>query len=79
MMGTSISKQKALLHRDRKENAINTHSLEIQKVIIFTNVNILIFICSNQVYLLSMEVSVFSSVYLRLKTQKNSFKYWSQF
>ena len=50
MMGTSISKQKALLHRDRKENAINTHSLEIQKVIIFTNVNILIiFICSNQV------------------------------
>ena len=50
MMGTSISKQKALLHRDRKENAINTHSLEIQKVIIFTNINILIvFIHSNQV------------------------------
>ncbi len=50
MMGTSISKQKALLHMDRKENAINTHSLEIQKVIIFTNVNILIvFIYSNQV------------------------------
>jgi hypothetical protein len=38
MMGFSISKQKALLHRDRKENAINTHSLEIQKVIIFTNI-----------------------------------------
>jgi hypothetical protein len=50
MMGTSKSKQKALLHRDRKENASNTHSLEIQKVIIFTNVNILVvFIHSNQV------------------------------
>ena len=49
-MGTSKSKQKTLLHRDRKENAINTHSLEIQKVIVFTNVNILIvFIHSNQV------------------------------
>jgi hypothetical protein len=49
-MGTSISNQKALLHRDKQENAINTHSLEIQKVIIFTNVNILIvFIHSNQV------------------------------
>ena len=31
MMGTSISKQKALLHRDRKENAINTHSLKNPK------------------------------------------------
>jgi hypothetical protein len=41
-MGTSKSKQKALLHRDRKENATNTHSLEIQKVIIFTNINILV-------------------------------------
>ncbi len=29
MMGTSISKQKALLHRDREENAINTHSLAV--------------------------------------------------
>ncbi len=49
-MGTSKSKQKALLHRDRKENAINTHSLEIQKVIIFTIVNILVvFIHTNQV------------------------------
>ncbi len=49
-MGTSISKQKVLFHRDRKENAIHTHSLEIQKVIIFTNVNILVvFIHSNQV------------------------------
>ena len=50
IMGTSKSKQKALLHRDRKENAINTHRLEIQKVIIFTNVNILVvFVHSNQV------------------------------
>jgi hypothetical protein len=35
-MGTSKSKQKALLHRDRKENATNTHSLEIQNVILST-------------------------------------------
>jgi hypothetical protein len=34
-MGTSKGKQKALLHRERKENAINTHRLEIQKVIVF--------------------------------------------
>jgi hypothetical protein len=43
-------KQKALLHRERKENATNTRRLEIQKVIIFTNINILaVFIHSNQV------------------------------
>jgi hypothetical protein len=33
--GTSKRKQKALLHRERKENAINTRRLEIQKEIIF--------------------------------------------
>jgi hypothetical protein len=50
MMGTSKSKQKPFFIEIRKENAINTHSLEIQKVIIFTNVNILVvFIHSNQV------------------------------
>ncbi len=50
MTGTSKRKQKALLHRERKENAINTHRLEIQKVIIFTSINILVvFIHSNQV------------------------------
>jgi hypothetical protein len=49
-MGTSKRKQKALLHRERNENATNTRRLEIQKVIIFTNINILvIFIHSNQV------------------------------
>jgi hypothetical protein len=49
-MGTSKRKQKALLHRERKENATNTRRLEIQKVIIFTNINILIvFIHSNHV------------------------------
>jgi hypothetical protein len=29
--GTSKRKQKALLHREKKENAINTRRLEIQK------------------------------------------------
>jgi hypothetical protein len=33
--GTSKRKQKALLHIERMENAINTRRLEIQKVIIF--------------------------------------------
>jgi hypothetical protein len=33
--GTSKRKQKALLHRERKESAINTRRLEIQKVIVF--------------------------------------------
>jgi hypothetical protein len=40
--GTSKRKQKALLHRERKENTINTRRLEIQKVTIFTNINILV-------------------------------------
>jgi hypothetical protein len=49
-MGNSKRKQKAILHRERKENAINTCRLEIQKVIVFTNINILVvFIHSNQV------------------------------
>ncbi len=48
--GFSKIKQKALLHRERKENATNTRRLEIQKVIIFTNINILVvFVHSNQV------------------------------
>jgi hypothetical protein len=48
--GTLKRKQKALLHRERKENATNTRRLEIQKVIVFTNINILVvFIHSNQV------------------------------
>ncbi len=34
MSGTSKRKQKALLHRERKENATNTCRLEIQKVIV---------------------------------------------
>jgi hypothetical protein len=34
-MGTSKIKQKALLHRERKENAINARRLEIQKEIVF--------------------------------------------
>ncbi len=33
--GTSKRKQKTLLHRERKENAINTLRLEIQKVVVF--------------------------------------------
>jgi hypothetical protein len=33
--GTSKRKQKALFHRERKENAINTCRLEIQKVVFF--------------------------------------------
>jgi hypothetical protein len=41
-MGTSKRKQKALLHRERKENTINTCRLEIQKVTIFTDINILV-------------------------------------
>jgi hypothetical protein len=41
-MSTSKRKQKALLHRERKEKAINTRRLEIQKVIVFTNINILV-------------------------------------
>jgi hypothetical protein len=49
-MGTSKRKQKALLHREKKENAINTCRLETQKEITFTNINILVvFIHSNQV------------------------------
>ncbi len=48
--GTSKREQKALLHREIKENAINTCRLEIQKVIVFTNLNILVvFIHRNQV------------------------------
>ncbi len=39
---TSKRKQKALLHRERKENSINTCRLEIQKVTIFTNINIFV-------------------------------------
>jgi hypothetical protein len=43
-------KTEGLLHRERKENATNTRRLEIQKVIVFTNINILVvFIHSNQV------------------------------
>jgi hypothetical protein len=40
--GTSKRKQKAPLHRERKENTINTRRLEMQKVTVFTNINILI-------------------------------------
>jgi hypothetical protein len=48
--GTSKRKQEAHLHRERKENATNTCRLEIQKVIIFTNINILVvFIHSNHI------------------------------
>jgi hypothetical protein len=48
--GTSKRKQKALLQRENNENATNTRRLEIQKMIIFTNINILVvFIHSNQV------------------------------
>ena len=39
---TSKRKQKALLHRERKENNINTCRLEIQMVTVFTNINILV-------------------------------------
>ncbi len=39
--GTSKRKQKALLHRERKENAINTRRLEIQKVIVFLSFPVL--------------------------------------
>jgi hypothetical protein len=41
-MGTSKRKQKALHHRERKENATNTCRLQIQKVIVYTNINILL-------------------------------------
>ncbi len=67
--GTSKEKQKALLHRERKENATNTCRLELQKVIIFTNINILVvFIHSNQVveFEVHQMVQLFHSILLPL-------------